>query len=84
MINWKVRIRNKTFWLTMIPAILILVQATAAVFGYNLVLEPTMDKLAAVVNAVFMLLAILGIVNDPTTQGVTDSLQAQTYVKPKS
>ena len=81
--NWKVRIKNKTFWLTMIPAVLLLVQVVAAVFGYSLDFGDLGNKLLAVVNAVFALLAILGIVNDPTTAGVTDSAQALTYQEPK-
>ncbi|MDQ0152602.1 phi LC3 family holin [Moryella indoligenes] len=36
MINWKVRIKNKSFWIAMIPAVLLLVQVIAAVFGYTL------------------------------------------------
>lgn len=81
--NWKVRIKNKTFWLTVIPAVLLLVQVVAAVFGYSLDFGDLGNKLLAVVNAVFALLAILGIVNDPTTAGVTDSAQALTYQAPK-
>ena len=81
--NWLVRIKNKTFWLTMIPAVLLLVQVVAAVFGYTLDFGDLGNKLLAVVNAVFALLAILGIVNDPTTAGVTDSAQALTYQIPK-
>jgi len=41
------------------------------------------DKLLAVVNAVFAVLAILGIVTDPTTEDVSDSKQAMTYEMPK-
>lgn len=37
----------------------------------------------AVVNALFAVLSILGIVTDPTTAGVTDSEQALTYTEPK-
>ena len=32
MINWIVRIKNKSFWLAIIPAVLLLVQHVAAVF----------------------------------------------------
>ena len=81
--NWKVRIKNKTFWLTMIPAVLLLIQVVAAVFGYTLDFGDLGNKLLAVVNAVFALLAILGVVNDPTTAGVADSEQALTYLEPK-
>lgn len=83
MINWKVRIRNKNFWLALIPALLLLIQAVAAVFGFTLDLGELGDKLLTVVNAVFVLLAILGVVTDPTTEGVADSNLAMTYEVPK-
>lgn len=83
MINWKVRIKNKAFWLAMIPAVLLLVQTVAAVFGYSLDFGDLGNRLVAVVNAVFGVLVILGVVVDPTTQGVGDSRQALNYKKPK-
>lgn len=82
-INWLVRVKNKMFWITLIPAILILIQVVAAVFGYTLDLSNLGDKLIAVVNAVFLVLAILGIVVDPTTIGISDSERALQYDKPK-
>lgn len=82
MINWKVRLRNKAFWLAFIPATLLLVQTVAALFGFALNLGDIGDKLLAVVNAVFALLSILGVVVDPTTQGVGDSQRALGYVEP--
>lgn len=84
MINWLVRIKNKNFWLAIIPALLVLVQVVAALFGYSLDLGDIGNKLIAVVDAVFVVLAILGIVVDPTTEGVSDSKQALTYTEPKS
>lgn len=83
MINWKVRIKNKNFWLAIIPAIIILIQVIAAVFDIRLDLGAMSDKLIAVVNAVFVVLAILGIVTDPTTEGISDSKLALTYEEPK-
>lgn len=82
-INWIVRIKNKNFWLTLIPAVLLFVQVVLAVFGVEIDLGDIGDKLLAVVNAAFVVLAILGIVTDPTTKGVSDSTQAMTYIKPK-
>ena len=83
MINWKVRIKNKAFWVAIIPAALLLVQVIAAAFGFTLDLGELGNKLLDVVNAGFAVLAILGIVTDPTTAGVTDSAQALTYKEPK-
>ena len=82
-INWTVRLKNKTFWLALIPAVLLLVQVIAAVFGYQLDIGDLGNKLLDVVNALFAVLAILGIVTDPTTAGVKDSEQAMTYTEPK-
>ena len=83
MINWTVRAKNKNFWLAVIPAVLLLIQAVASVFGYTLDLGDIGNKLVAVVNAVFGLLVILGVVNDPTTAGISDSKQARGYKFPK-
>ena len=78
-INWRVRIKNKTFWLTLIPAVLLLVQAVSAPFGYTWDFIVLNQQLAAIINALFSVLAILGIVNDPTTKGVGDSERALMY-----
>lgn len=82
MINWKVRLKNKAFWLAIIPAAILLVQAVAAVFGIELDLGNINERLLDVVNAVFLLLGIVGIVVDPTTQGIADSDRAMGYEEP--
>lgn len=83
MINWAVRFKNKQFWISFIPAVLLLAQVVAAVFGFELDLGDLGNRLLDVVNALFAVLALLGIVTDPTTSGVSDSAQALTYDKPK-
>lgn len=83
MINWKVRIKNKNFWLSLIPACIVLIQVMASLFGYQLDLGEIGNKLISVVNAVFVVLSLIGIVNDPTTAGIKDSKQAMTYNEPK-
>lgn len=82
-INWKVRVRNKAFWVALIPALLLLVQQVCAVVGVQLDFGQLQDQLTAIVGTVFTLLAIMGIVADPTTAGVGDSEQAMTYTEPK-
>ena len=94
-INWLARIKNKTFWLSIVPAVLLLIQVVASVFGFELdlgdlgnrildVVNALFNRILDVVNALFAVLAILGVVTDPTTEGVGDSEQALTYTKPKS
>ena len=82
-INWKVRLKNKNFWIAIIPAMLLLIQTIASLFGFDIELGDLGNKLLAVVNSAFGVLAILGIVTDPTTVGVSDSTQAMTYDEPK-
>jgi len=81
-INWGVRIRNKAFWMTFIPALALVVSSVLNVFGIKMEFGDLVDKLLAVVTAVFALLAVMGVVNDPTTSGVGDSDRALTYVHP--
>ena len=81
-INWLVRIRNKQFWVSVIPALALVIQAVAAVFGWTLDFTRITGRLIAVVDAVFALLVILGIVVDPTTAGVSDSRRALSYEEP--
>lgn len=83
MINWKIRMQNKTFWLALVPAFLLLIQAVAQVFNISLDFTNLNKDLLGVVNALFTVLAIVGVVADPTTKGVGDSTQALTYSKPK-
>lgn len=83
MINWRVRIKNRNFWLALIPAIILLIQVVAAPFGLVLDLGELGNQLLAIVNAIFAVLVILGIVEDPTTEGIADSSQAMTYTEPK-
>ena len=81
-VNWKVRIKNKVFWLALIPAVLLLVQTVCALFGVSTEVQTLEARLLDLVNAVFAVLAILGIVADPTTAGIGDSDRAMTYEEP--
>ena len=82
-INWKVRVKNKLFWLSIIPAVLLLIQTVAAPFGYKFDFGVLNQQLAEIINAAFVVLAILGVVVDPTTHGVNDSTNALNYDQPK-
>lgn len=81
-INWEVRVKNKLFWLAIIPAMLLLIKAVAAFFGVQLDIVDINAKLKDIVEAAFIVLALLGIVNDPTTKGTSDSDRAMNYKNP--
>ena len=74
-INWRVRLRNKTFWLTLVPLLVLLSQQ----LGLNWVPE----NWESIFTTVMAILTVVGIINDPTTAGIKDSEQALSYYKPK-
>ncbi|MGE7023057.1 phage holin [Solibacillus cecembensis] len=79
-INWKVRLKHKTFLVSLFALLLLLVQQLAAVFGYDTTLYN--EQATEIFNTVLALLVLAGVVIDPTTNGTNDSNQALKYVKP--
>ena len=82
-INWTVRLKNKAFWVAIVPAILLLVQQVCGMFGINIEIAGLSDQLLAIIGTVFAILSLTGIVNDPTVATLSDSNQAMTYTEPK-
>lgn len=82
-INWRVRIKNKTFWLAIIPACLLFIQWILSLFGVPFDATTWSAKLVEGVDLFFLILVIIGVVADPTTDGIGDSQQALTYEQPK-
>lgn len=83
MVNWTVRIKNKAFWMAFIPAVLLLAKQICALFGVELEVAGLSEQLIDIVSTAFVLLTLVGVVNDPTTNGLHDSAQAMTYTEPK-
>lgn len=82
-INWQVRLKNPWFWISSISALLLAIQALLKIFGVELDLGELGNNIKTFVNYVFGFLTAAGIINDPTTAGITDSSQAMTYTEPK-
>ena len=81
-VNWKVRLMSKTFWVTIIPLIVLLIQLVAGLFGFTVDLGETGNKIIGSDDDAFDILAANGIVTDHTTKGCRDSERALTYDKP--
>lgn len=85
MINWKVRLKNPYFWIGLIAVILAAIGVSPECLTSWVILG---EKLIGLANNPFAIgctiVAIIGYVNDPTTQGLTDSKTALTYEKPKA
>lgn len=79
-INWKVRLKNPAFWVTVIPALITVVYAVLALFDVipNVAEETIVNGFMALMSV----LATLGIVVDPTTKGISDSDRAMNYNEP--
>ena len=73
-INWKLRFKNKATLLAIASTVILLIQQ----LGFKLP-----DNIADIVNTFLTLLVLLGVINDPTTEGISDSPKALTYVEPK-
>lgn len=88
MINWRVRFRNWTWVAGFLSQIMIVIEMvltglnTLGVTHFQLT-DAVKDYILTLANALFILLSMLGIVQDPTTRGYSDSEQALNYDKPK-
>ncbi|WZP34620.1 holin [Enterococcus phage vB_Efs4_KEN02] len=72
--DWKTRIRSKAFWVTLVPALVVLIQMIGNIFGLDMSkLTGLSEQLIGVINALFVVLSILGIAVDPTTKGIKDN-----------
>lgn len=80
-INWKVRVKNPTFWLTFIPVVLSFIYSVLALLGITPSISE--NEIMDVATMLVSILAGLGILVDPTTAGIGDSEQALTYDTPK-
>lgn len=82
-INWGVRFKNKAFWISLVPAVLLLAKQVCALFGVELEIAGLSDQLTNIIGTAFLILALMGIVNDPTVATLSDSKLAMTYTEPK-
>lgn len=91
MINWKVRVRQRWFWITLIPLLFLLFDqvwelvgllVAFAANGGALYDSPIMSLVLSIVGVVFAILAMVGLPVDLTTEGYGDSARALTYKEP--
>ena len=82
MLNLPLRFKNKAFWVAFIPAVFVFIQTVAGIFGITLDFSELSGRILAAVDALFVVLMVLGIVTDPTTSGFGDSERALGYKEP--
>lgn len=82
-INWAVRFQSKVFVISLVGLCFLLGQQVLSLFGIQWDYTIINEQVTNIIDTVFLLLALVGVVKDPTTEGISDSEQALTYVKPK-
>ena len=80
-INWKLRFQNTATLIAIVVQTVTLVYVVLGMFG--IVPGIGEDQVKNLMYMLVELLCLLGIVVDPTTQGVADSAQAMGYTEPK-
>jgi phi LC3 family holin len=87
MINWKVRLRNRNWVIAFVSQIMIVAQMvftclnSFGIIDFQLT-DAIQNSVLTFLNAGFVLLSMLGIVQDPTTKGYGDSERALKYKDP--
>lgn len=75
MINWKLRLQNKVTLVALLGAVFLMAQQ----FGLEIP-----KNIQDGVNTFVYILVLIGVVNDPTTAGISDSKRALDYQEPNS
>ena len=80
-INWKVRFQHKQFWVALIALLIVLANQIAGIFNVDITVYS--EQVTGISETILMILALMGIIVDPTTFGTSDSSQALNYDKPR-
>lgn len=79
--NLKVRMKNPVFWMTFGPAVIACAYTVLGCFG--IVPAISENELTNVFTTIVTALTTLGVLVDPTTNGLNDSDRAMTYTTPQ-
>lgn len=80
-INWKLRLKNKTILLSLITCVSTFIYQILGILGITASISP--DAVMQFASLGLNLLVMLGVLVDPTTQGICDSTRALEYKEPK-
>ncbi len=77
MINFKARLKNKTFLISGSVLVVALVYRALAIF--DVLPQISENQVLELISMGVNILALVGVVVDPTTEGLSDSQRAMTY-----
>ncbi|MBD3502246.1 phage holin [Staphylococcus aureus] len=79
---WKIRMKQKYFWVADIVSYLFICSKNIAkAIGYDI--QVYTEQLTDGLNAILGFLVLTGVIQDPTTKGIGDSHQALEYEEPR-
>lgn len=89
MLNWKIRVKNISFWISIAIAVITPILAYMGLTMQDITTWAALGDvlLVAVQNPYVLMLVAVSVYNaiiDPTTTGITDSARALTYTKPNN
>jgi len=70
-INWKNRLKRKSFWVAIFSALLLATQSICSAFGLDITGEIS-DKATTIFNSVLTLLTVSGVIVDFSSEGLGD------------
>jgi phi LC3 family holin len=76
-VNWKARFKNKVFLISFLALLISFVYNVLGMF--DVVPAISESQVSEFITIIVNVLGVLGVVVDPTTQGVSDSERALTY-----
>lgn len=79
-INFAVRMKNAYFWMTFIPALVSFIYTVLSLF--DVVPSISENMIIQIASAIITALSTMGVLIDPTTEGISDSARAMLYRKP--
>lgn len=79
-VNWKLRLMNKTTLTTLAVALITFIYSVLSALA--IVPPITQEQSTDLLLALISFLSMVGIVVDPTTEGLSDSARALAYEKP--
>lgn len=80
-INWKLRLKNKTTLLSLLGCIAAFIYQFLGILGLTAPISE--DQVTQIIGLLVNVLAGLGVLVDPTTQGTCDSKDALCYKEPR-
>ena len=73
--------QHKQFWVSLMALLIVLANQIAGIFNVDIMFYS--EQVTGISETVLMILALMGIIIDPTTTGAYDSSQALHYNKSK-